>query len=69
MIDSTITEAINEAIEKRGKYSFNESLSKKIIAWFIAISAENEKLEDTEEAFRRINVIFESIDIKELLGE
>jgi hypothetical protein len=58
-LDPAIEESVRAATSSVGL----SELHTKISAWLDAVTSGNESIEDKEEVFRRLDAIFESIDL------
>jgi len=70
-LDPRITQAINEAVEEAGQ---PETLARRLIAWFEAVTSGNEDINDDATAARHLEVLFdgtvvESVDNEEKDGD
>ena len=55
-IDIRITQAINEAVKEAGQ---PETLARRLIAWFEAVTSGNEDINDQAATARHLEVLFE----------
>ncbi len=55
-IDIRITQAINEAVKEAGQ---TETLARRLIAWFEAVTSGNEDINDQAATARHLEVLFE----------
>ena len=55
-IDARITQAINEAVKEAGQ---PDTLARRLIAWFEAVTSGNEDINDQATAARHLEVLFE----------
>ncbi|MEM9578442.1 MAG: CxC ATPase DNA modification system associated small protein [Pseudomonadota bacterium] len=55
-IDARITQAINEAVAEAGQ---PDTLSRRLIAWFEAVTSGNEDINDKATTARHLEVLFE----------
>lgn len=55
-IDNRITQAINEAVKESGQ---PETLARRLIAWFAAVTSGNEDINDQTTTARHLEVLFE----------
>lgn len=65
-LDSRITEAINEAVEEAGQ---PETLARRLIAWFEAVTSGNEDINDPASTARHLEVLFEGTIVDESIKE
>ena len=65
-IDARITQAINEAIEEAGQ---PETLARRLIAWFEAVTSGNEDINDQATTTRHLEVLFEGTVVQDADGE
>ena len=56
-IDARITQAINEAVKEAGQ---PDTLARRLIAWFEAVTSGNEDINDQATAARHLEVLFEA---------
>ena len=61
-LDSRITEAIAEAVEEAGQ---PETLARRLIAWFEAVTSGNENINDQATTARHLEVLFEGTTVDE----
>ena len=61
-LDTRITQAINEAVEEAGQ---SEMLSRRLIAWFEAVTSGIEDINDQAEAGRHLEVLYEGTTIQD----
>lgn len=59
-LDARITQAIEEAVAEAGQ---SESLARRLIAWFEAITSGNEDINDTSQAARHLDVLFKGTQV------
>ncbi|MGI3171208.1 CxC ATPase DNA modification system associated small protein [Pseudooceanicola sp. C21-150M6] len=55
-IDARITQAINEAVAEAGQ---PDTLARRLIAWFEAVTSGNEDINDQATTARHLEVLFE----------
>lgn len=55
-IDARITQAIQEAVDEAGQ---PETLARRLVAWFEAVTSGNEDINDHAAAARHLEVLFE----------
>lgn len=55
-LDARITQAIQEAVEEAGQ---PETLARRLVAWFEAVTSGNEDINDHAAAARHLEVLFE----------
>ena len=55
-IDIRITQAINEAVREAGQ---PETLARRLVAWFEAVTTGNEDINDQATTARRLEILFE----------
>lgn len=55
-LDPRITRAINEAVQEAGQ---PDTLARRLIAWFEAVTSGNEDINDDATAARHLEVLFE----------
>lgn len=65
-IDARITQAITEAVEEAGQ---PESLARRLIAWFEAVTSGNEDINDHATTARHLEVLFEGTVVENNNGE
>lgn len=65
-IDARITQAINEAVKEAGQ---PDTLARRLIAWFEAVTSGNEDINDQATAARHLEVLFEGTVVKNADGE
>ncbi len=56
-IDARITQAINESVKEAGQ---PETLARRLIAWFEAVTSGNEDINDQATTARHLEVLFEA---------
>lgn len=61
-LDARITQAINEAVEEAGQ---PETLARRLIAWFEAVTSGNEDINDHAAAARHLEVLFEGTVVQD----
>ena len=61
-LDSRITEAIAEGVEEAGQ---PETLARRLIAWFEAVTSGNENINDQATTARHLEVLFEGTTVDE----
>lgn len=64
-MDERIREAITEAVKDYGQ---NEQLAERLIAWFEAAANGNERIQDQDSSFRRLDLLTESTKSKDEHG-
>jgi hypothetical protein len=62
MIDPRIESAIQEAVEDHGQ---PKKVADRIIKWFEEVANGNESLEDKQDYKRRLDVIFDAVELHE----
>ena len=65
-IDARITQAINEAVKEAGQ---PDTLARRLIAWFEAVTSGNEDINDQATAARHLEVLFEGTVVEDEDGE
>lgn len=65
-IDARITQAINEAVKEAGQ---PDTLARRLIAWFEAVTSGNEDINDQATAARHLEVLFEGTVVENEDGE
>ncbi|RMB01950.1 CxC ATPase DNA modification system associated small protein [Eilatimonas milleporae] len=65
-IDARITQAINEAVKEAGQ---PDTLARRLIAWFEAVTSGNEDINDQATAARHLEVLFEGTVVENADGE
>ena len=65
-IDARITQAINEAVKEAGQ---PDTLARRLIAWFEAVTSGNEDVNDQATADRHLEVLFEGTVVENEDGE
>lgn len=65
-IDARITQAINEAVREAGQ---PDTLARRLIAWFEAVTSGNEDINDQATAARHLEVLFEGTVVENTDGE
>lgn len=61
-IDARITQAIKEAVEEAGQ---PETLARRLIAWFEAVTSGNEDINDKTTTARHLEVLFEGTVVQD----
>jgi len=61
-LDARITQAINEAVEEAGQ---PETLARRLIAWFEAVTSGNEDINDHAAAARHLEVLFDGTVVQD----
>ncbi|WP_018099623.1 CxC ATPase DNA modification system associated small protein [Sinorhizobium meliloti] len=64
-IDARIIRAINEAVEEAGQ---PETLARRLIAWFEAVTSGNEDINDQSTTARHLEVLFEGTVVQNIDG-
>jgi len=65
-IDARIMQAINEAVAEAGQ---PETLARRLIAWFEAVTSGNEDINDQATTARHLEVLFEGTVVQNGNGE
>lgn len=65
-IDARIAQAINEAVKEAGQ---PDTLARRLIAWFEAVSSGNEDINDQAAADRHLQVLFLGTVVENADGE
>ena len=65
-IDPRIQAAIDEAVKEAGQ---PKALTKRLAAWFEAVTVGNEDINDLESASRHLEVLFEGVVVESAEGE
>ena len=65
-IDARITQAITEAVKEAGQ---PDTLARRLIAWFEAVTSGNEDINDQATAVRHLEVLFEGTVVENADGE
>lgn len=65
-IDARIKQAINEAVKEAGQ---PDTLARRLIAWFEALTSGNEDINDQATAARHLEVLFEGTVVENEDGE
>lgn len=61
-LDRRIIQAINEAVEEASQ---PETLARRLIAWFEAVTSGNEEINDQAAAARHLEVLFEGTVVQD----
>ena len=61
-VDARITQAINEAVKEAGQ---PDTLARRLIAWFEAVTSGNEDINDQATADRHLELLFEGTVVED----
>lgn len=61
-LDPRITQAINEAVKEAGQ---PDTLARRLIAWFEAVTSGNEDINDDATAARHLEVLFDGTVVED----